>query len=109
LLSDDNHSEDDRELCRLFIPEDILEQGSNMKSSLAFFSHQMTKVVDMLEYVARGGEPDEEEDPIEIIKECRNRALDMWAFSNIILSGSTSDSDMMRWFIDQKKELKEQV
>ena len=110
-VMDDHNSynDGDYELCRLFIPEDILEPGSNMKSSLAFFSHQMTKVVDMLEYVARGGEPDEEEDPIEIIKECRNRALDMWAFSNIILSGSTSDSDMMRWFIDQKKELKEQV
>tara|TARA_R100000458_G_C8059496_1_gene103097 strand:+ start:153 stop:479 length:327 start_codon:yes stop_codon:yes gene_type:complete len=106
---EDNHSGGDRELCRLYIPEDILEQGSNMKSSLAFFSHQMTKVVDMLEYAARGCEPIEEEDPVEMIKECRSRALDMWVFSNIILSGSTSDSDMMRWFIDQKKELKEQT
>lgn len=109
MQNDDNHSDKDRELCRLFIPEDILEQGSNMKSSLVFFSHQMTKVVDILEYAARGGEPSEEEDPIEMIKECRSRALDMWAFSNIILNGSTSDSDMMRWFIDQKKELKEQA
>ena len=102
LLAGDDHDE----LCRLYVPEDILEQSSSMKSSLAFFGHQMTKVVDILEHAARGDESLEEEDPIEMIKECRSRALDMWAFSNIILTGSTSDADMMRWFIDQKEELK---
>ena len=99
--------DDNAELCRLYIPEDILEQSSNMKSSLAFFGHQMTRVVDMLEYAAKGEEPLEDEDPIEMIKECRNRALDMWAFSIIILNGSTSDADMMKWFIEQKKVLKQ--
>jgi hypothetical protein len=101
----------------LHIPAEISNHSGLMKSQIVRFAYRMCTAIDYLEEVAERSEFDDddvlmpidcEEDPVEVMEDATRVTLDIWMFANSILHGEQTQADIMKRFIEQKKELQEE-
>ena len=98
----------------LYIPADIRERGSMMKTQGISFAANLCDSLDhMLEMAeSHGGEASFEEfnevDPRAAVEFMRMASLDMWVFLNCVLEGEQTDASLMKAFMEQKAEILKQ-
>ena len=100
----------------LYIPLDIEERASAMKTQALGYAMGLHEVIDHMLLLLREGRegaisvphdelPFPQHDPVEEIEFMRGAALDMWIFFNGLLEGEQTNASLMKSFMAQKPDL----
>ena len=99
----------------LYIPSDIEDRASVMKTQVTGFAAGVCEALDHMLEAVEGQEgkdsferPWASEDPRDMMKAMRMASLDMWGFFNCVLEGEQTDASLMKAFIEQKAEVMKQ-
>lgn len=92
----------------LYIPADLEERGSYMKTAIVQYAAQLCEAIDYMMEMSGACEAPTKgivgvaECPRETFEALSVSSLDLWVFTHHVLDGDQTDASLMKAFMEQK-------